>query len=244
MIIFQTMCGYGQFFGFHSYGERTLQCKIVVGISYPLCIEMVKLFTVFASFSYLFLWDSSSISFSCLNCNICCCSFLMVFCFIVFLYPQLDRSFVMTSVQVPEFEEAAFNAPLNKVVKCKTKFGWHLLQVLSERYAIKTIFFLNFLKTQTARLHHCIIFCTFANFSLREGSVLRDIQPEELHLKMQDPNFLNEAQLIDVREPEEVYVFVPLLFLYPLFLGFMYVFQDLLLASNKNGKGVHLNSNI
>ncbi|TYJ96106.1 rhodanese-like/PpiC domain-containing protein 12 [Cucumis melo var. makuwa] len=71
---------------------------------------------------------------------------------------------------VPEFEEAAFNAPLNKVVKCKTKFGWHLLQVLSER----------------------------------EGSVLRDIQPEELHLKMQDPNFLNEAQLIDVREPEEV----------------------------------------
>lgn len=35
--------------------------------------------------------------------------------------------------QVPEFEEAAFNAPLNKVVRCKTKFGWHLLQVLSER---------------------------------------------------------------------------------------------------------------
>ncbi|XP_022995118.1 rhodanese-like/PpiC domain-containing protein 12, chloroplastic isoform X1 [Cucurbita maxima] len=71
---------------------------------------------------------------------------------------------------VPEFEEAAFNAPLNKVVKCKTKFGWHLLQVLSER----------------------------------GESVLLDIQPEELHLKMQDPNFLNEAQLIDVREPEEV----------------------------------------
>lgn len=36
--------------------------------------------------------------------------------------------------QVPEFEEAAFGAPLNKVVRCKTKFGWHLLQVLSERY--------------------------------------------------------------------------------------------------------------
>lgn len=71
---------------------------------------------------------------------------------------------------VPEFEEAAFNAPLNKVVKCKTKFGWHLLQVLSER----------------------------------EQSALLDIQPEELHLKMQDPNFLKEAQLIDVREPEEV----------------------------------------
>lgn len=35
--------------------------------------------------------------------------------------------------QVPEFEEAAFSAPLNKVVRCKTKFGWHLLQVLSER---------------------------------------------------------------------------------------------------------------
>ncbi|XP_022152997.1 rhodanese-like/PpiC domain-containing protein 12, chloroplastic [Momordica charantia] len=71
---------------------------------------------------------------------------------------------------VPEFEEAAFSAPLNKVVKCKTQFGWHLLQVISER----------------------------------EESVLLDIQPEELHSKMQDQNFLNEAQLIDVREPEEV----------------------------------------
>ncbi|KAK7276655.1 hypothetical protein RIF29_17799 [Crotalaria pallida] len=71
---------------------------------------------------------------------------------------------------VPEFEEAAFNAPLNKVVRCKTKFGWHLLQVLSER----------------------------------EESLLQDIQPDELHVKVQDPNFLEEAQLIDVREPEEV----------------------------------------
>ncbi|GMY16011.1 rhodanese-like/PpiC domain-containing protein 12, chloroplastic isoform X1 [Fagus crenata] len=71
---------------------------------------------------------------------------------------------------VPEFEEAAFNAPLNKVVRCKTKFGWHLLQVLSER----------------------------------EESVLQEIQTDEFHAKMQDPNFLEEAQLIDVREPEEV----------------------------------------
>lgn len=71
---------------------------------------------------------------------------------------------------VPEFEEAAFSAPLNKVVRCKTKFGWHLLQVLSER----------------------------------EAPVLQQIQPVELHVKMQDPSFLNEAQLIDVREPDEV----------------------------------------
>ncbi|OAY57962.1 rhodanese-like/PpiC domain-containing protein 12, chloroplastic [Manihot esculenta] len=71
---------------------------------------------------------------------------------------------------VPEFEEAAFNAPLNKVVKCKTKFGWHLLQVLSER----------------------------------EESSLQDIQPDELHVKMQDPKFVEEVQLIDVREPDEV----------------------------------------
>lgn len=35
--------------------------------------------------------------------------------------------------QVPEFEEAAFKAPLNKLVRVKTKHGWHLLQVLSER---------------------------------------------------------------------------------------------------------------
>ncbi|PIA53825.1 hypothetical protein AQUCO_00900425v1 [Aquilegia coerulea] len=71
---------------------------------------------------------------------------------------------------VPEFEEAAFSAPPNKLVKCKTKFGWHLLQVLSER----------------------------------EASLLRDVEPQELHVKMQDPNFLDEAQLIDVREPEEI----------------------------------------
>ncbi|CAJ2634282.1 unnamed protein product [Trifolium pratense] len=71
---------------------------------------------------------------------------------------------------VPEFEEAAFSAPLNKVVRCKTKFGWHLLQVLSER----------------------------------EESVLQEIKPDELHVKFQDPNFSEEAQLIDVREPEEV----------------------------------------
>lgn len=71
---------------------------------------------------------------------------------------------------VPEFEEAAFSAPLNNVVKCKTKFGWHLLQVLSER----------------------------------EESILEEIAPKELHEKMQDPSFLEEAQLIDVREPEEV----------------------------------------
>ncbi|XP_066395646.1 rhodanese-like/PpiC domain-containing protein 12, chloroplastic isoform X1 [Miscanthus floridulus] len=71
---------------------------------------------------------------------------------------------------VPEFEEAAFSAPLNKVVRCKTKFGWHLLQVLAER----------------------------------DQCVLQDIDPEELHTKMQDPSFLEEAQLIDVREPDEV----------------------------------------
>ncbi|KAI4386212.1 hypothetical protein MLD38_004164 [Melastoma candidum] len=71
---------------------------------------------------------------------------------------------------VPEFEEAAFDAPLNKVVRCKTKFGWHLLQVLSER----------------------------------DESVLQDIQPDEFHVKFSDPTFLEEAQLVDVREPDEV----------------------------------------
>ncbi|MCL7050893.1 hypothetical protein MKW94_026540 [Papaver nudicaule] len=71
---------------------------------------------------------------------------------------------------VPEFEEAAFSAPLNKVVRCKTKFGWHLLQVVSER----------------------------------EAALLQDVQPEEFHIKMQDPSFHEEAQLLDVREPEEI----------------------------------------
>ncbi|GLJ52169.1 hypothetical protein SUGI_1109680 [Cryptomeria japonica] len=71
---------------------------------------------------------------------------------------------------VPEFEEAAFSAPLNKPVRCKTKFGWHLVQVLSER----------------------------------QGGSLKNIEPEELHLKMQEENFTNDAQLMDVREPDEV----------------------------------------
>ncbi|XP_062188671.1 rhodanese-like/PpiC domain-containing protein 12, chloroplastic isoform X2 [Phragmites australis] len=75
---------------------------------------------------------------------------------------------------VPEFEEAAFGAPLNKVVRCTTKFGWHLLQVLAER----------------------------------DQCILQDIEPEELHTKMQDPSFVEEAQLIDVREPDEVYTTV------------------------------------
>ncbi|EPS59028.1 hypothetical protein M569_15784, partial [Genlisea aurea] len=77
---------------------------------------------------------------------------------------------VRTGQMVPEFEEAAFNAPLNKIVSCKTKFGWHLLQVLSER----------------------------------DQLLLKQIQPSELHERMQDPSFFNEAQLIDVREPDEV----------------------------------------
>lgn len=38
----------------------------------------------------------------------------------------------------------------------------------------------------------------------RDQCVLQDIDPEELHTKMQDPSFLEEAQLIDVREPDEV----------------------------------------
>lgn len=71
---------------------------------------------------------------------------------------------------VLEFEEAAFSAPLNKIVRCKTKFGWHLLQVLSAR----------------------------------DECVLEDIDPVKLHLKMQDPNFFVEVQLIDLREPDEV----------------------------------------
>lgn len=40
--------------------------------------------------------------------------------------------------------------------------------------------------------------------NFREQCVVEDIPPEELHAKMQDPNFLEEAQLIDVREPDEV----------------------------------------
>lgn len=38
----------------------------------------------------------------------------------------------------------------------------------------------------------------------REECILQDIEPLELHSKMQYPSFVEEAQLIDVREPEEV----------------------------------------
>lgn len=47
-------------------------------------------------------------------------------------------------------------------------------------------------------------FCWY--YDAREESILEDIAPEELHSKLQDPSFIEEAQLIDVREPEEVYV--------------------------------------
>ena len=42
-------------------------------------------------------------------------------------------------------------------------------------------------------------------YPIREESLLKEIQPEELHQRMQDPSFLDEAQFIDVREPDEVY---------------------------------------
>ena len=50
--------------------------------------------------------------------------------------------------------------------------------------------------------------CKFTLLTVREESILQDIQPHDLHVKIQDPNFLEEAQLIDVREPEEVYAHI------------------------------------
>lgn len=47
------------------------------------------------------------------------------------------------------------------------------------------------------RLMSCLL-------NARDQCVLQDIDPEELHMKMQDPSFLEETQLIDVREPDEV----------------------------------------
>ena len=105
----------------------------------------------------------------------------------------------MEKFQVPEFEEATFGAPLNKVVRCKSKFGWHLVQVLSERLKVCLIprLFSFFFK----KAHFSFLLLEF-----RDGSSLRDIGPEELHSKMEDPEFFEEAQLIDVREPDEMCV--------------------------------------
>lgn len=105
---------------------------------------------------------------------------------------------------MPEFEEAAFNAPLNKVVRCKTQFGWHLLQVVSERYVPKIYILSNMLASVGSHLV-CTYSFYIAPYPVREESLLQDIQPDKLHAKMQDPNFSEEAQLVDVREPEEVY---------------------------------------
>ena len=38
----------------------------------------------------------------------------------------------------------------------------------------------------------------------RESSFLKEVQPDELHSRLQDPSFLSESQLIDVREPDEM----------------------------------------
>eukprot|EP00850_Spirogloea_muscicola_P014062 SM000098S25142 [mRNA] locus=s98:452744:455135:+ [translate_table: standard] len=71
---------------------------------------------------------------------------------------------------VPEFEAAAFSAPINKLTRVKTKFGWHLLQVLSER----------------------------------EGSMLCQISVEDFAHLLEEPNSMDNVQLIDVREPSEI----------------------------------------
>ena len=38
----------------------------------------------------------------------------------------------------------------------------------------------------------------------REASFLREIGVEEFGAKMEDPEFLQEVQLLDVREPDEM----------------------------------------
>lgn len=50
--------------------------------------------------------------------------------------------------------------------------------------------------------------CLSAIYASREEVLLQDVEPDELHGKMQDPSFFEEAQLIDVREHEEVYALI------------------------------------
>lgn len=121
--------------------------------------------------------------------------------------------------QVPEFEEAAFSAPLNQVVKCKTQFGWHLLQVLSERYTIlpKISYKTTISSSTFSHLYFLMSWSSYVYFNAdREESMLREIRVDDLHVNLQDPQFIGEAQLIDVREPDEVYD-VPFLFFFLIF---------------------------
>ena len=79
------------------------------------------------------------------------------------------------------------------------------MQVLSERYVSKTYMYLDnlFIYEIYSVLLQYLSLCPQCH--RREESLLQEIQPEELHERMQDPSFVEDAQLIDVREPDEVY---------------------------------------
>jgi len=51
--------------------------------------------------------------------------------------------------------------------------------------------------------HESVIFQSVI-YVTREESLLGEIQADKLHVKKQDPTFVEEAQLIDVREHDEV----------------------------------------
>ena len=68
--------------------------------------------------------------------------------------------------------------------------------------------------------HLLLLFHEYVSFesviyATREESLLGEIQADELHEKIQDPTFAEEAQLIDVREPDEVYALISHFAFYP-----------------------------
>ncbi|KAJ8644000.1 hypothetical protein MRB53_005748 [Persea americana] len=67
-----------------------------------------------------------------------------------------------------------------------------------DNYFIRHVVYIYMDLRHSCNLQNCLCHCH------REESLLQGIQPEELHSKMEDPSFVEEAQLIDARKPNEV----------------------------------------
>lgn len=63
------------------------------------------------------------------------------------------------------------------------------------------LIFYQYLSCKLVKPHRGLTLCSYG---YREEALLVELPPEEFHLKSQDPEFMEHAQLIDVREPDEV----------------------------------------
>ncbi|GJP65409.1 hypothetical protein CLOP_g22294 [Closterium sp. NIES-67] len=99
----------------------------------------------------------------------------------------------------PEFEEAAFKAKPGDVVRCKTKHGWHLLQVLGDRHA--AVLDQVTVEEFARRLQEQYVLA-----APHEGSAEGEGRSLEAELAEAEAESggRRAVQLVDVREPREV----------------------------------------